>query len=168
MGQFVGCIQGMRAACMALDYPVVSGNVSLYNETNGQAILPTPVIGGVGVVAADSQHMTIGFKAGGQDIVVLGGDAVWLAQSIYMREIHGREDGAPPPLDLDSERRHGTFVAGLIAAQEITACHDIADGGLLVALAEMALAGNFGALRHPLVCSVFPLHGVRSRAHPEP
>ena len=145
MGQFVGCIQGMRAACMALDYPVVSGNVSLYNETNGQAILPTPVIGGVGVVAADSQHMTIGFKAGGQDIVVLGGDAVWLAQSIYMREIHGREDGAPPPLDLDSERRHGTFVAGLIAAQEITACHDIADGGLLVAIAEMALAGDFGA-----------------------
>ena len=145
MGQFVGCIAGMRAACAALDYPVVSGNVSLYNETNGQAILPTPVIGGVGIISAENRHMTISFKAEDEDIVVLGPEAVWLAQSLYMREIHGCETGAPPPVDLQAERRNGQFVAGLIATGAITACHDVSDGGLVVAIAEMALAADIGA-----------------------
>ena len=149
MGQFVGCIAGMRAAAEALDYPVVSGNVSLYNETNGQAILPTPVIGGVGVIDDADDRMTLAFKAAEEAIVVIGaqpaGTGGWLGQSLYAREIHGLEIGAPPPVDLTAEKRHGDFIRQLIADRQVTACHDIADGGLLVAVTEMALAGGLGA-----------------------
>ena len=149
MGQFVGCIDGMRAAAEALDYPVVSGNVSLYNETNGQAILPTPVIGGVGLIDDAKNHMTLAFKVAEEAIVVIGAQPArtggWLGQSLYAREIHGLETGAPPPVDLAAEKRHGDFIRHLIASQQVTACHDIADGGLLVAVTEMALAGGLGA-----------------------
>ena len=149
MGQFVGCIDGMRAAAEALDYPVVSGNVSLYNETNGQAILPTPVIGGVGLIDDAKNHMTLAFKVAEEAIVVIGaqpaGTGGWLGQSLYAREIHGLETGAPPPVDLAAEKRHGDFIRHLIASRQVTACHDIADGGLLVAVTEMALAGGLGA-----------------------
>ncbi|MBI0534173.1 phosphoribosylformylglycinamidine synthase subunit PurL [Roseomonas sp. KE2513] len=147
MGQFAACIRGMKAACLALDYPVVSGNVSLYNETRGveqpQAILPTPAIGGVGVIE-DARKATGLAPSAGQEIVLLGETRGHLGQSLWLREIAGREEGAPPPVDLAAERRHGDFVRERILAGAITACHDLADGGLLVALAEMALAANLG------------------------
>ncbi len=145
MGQFVGCIEGIREACLALDYPVVSGNVSLYNETNGKGILPTPAIGGVGIVDDVEKAVTIAFKRPGETIVLIGATAGHLGCSIYLRETFGREDGAPPPVDLAAERANGDFVRAQIAAGLLSACHDISDGGMLIALAEMALAGRIGA-----------------------
>jgi len=145
MGQFVGAIEGIGAACRALDFPIVSGNVSLYNETNGVGILPTPAIGGVGLLPDIDQMATIAFKAEGDIILLVGEDGSHLGQSIYLREILGREEGAPPPVDLDRERRTGDLVRGLIRGGLVTACHDISDGGLAVALAEMAMAGDRGA-----------------------
>ena len=145
MAQFALCIEGMAEACRALDYPVVSGNVSLYNETNGQAILPTPAIGGVGIIADWKKAMGLGFAAEGETIILIGAGKGHLGQSLYLREILGREEGPPPPVDLAAERRNGDFVRGLIEQGEITACHDVSDGGLLVALAEMAMASRIGA-----------------------
>jgi len=154
MGQIVGCVAGMAAACRALDYPVVSGNVSLYNETEGRAILPTPVIGGVGLIDDVRLLCTPALKAAGDALIVLGQPADrrdgWLGASLYLREIAGREEGAPPPLDLAAERRAGDLVRGLIRERRVTACHDVSDGGLLVAVAEMALAARgIGAAVEP-------------------
>jgi phosphoribosylformylglycinamidine synthase len=145
MGQFVGAIEGMREACLALDYPVVSGNVSLYNETNGTGILPTPVVGGVGLLANVGKSVSLGLKRAGESLVLIGETKGHLGASLYLREIAGREDGAPPPVDLAAERRNGDFVRSVIQARLAAACHDISDGGLLVALAEMAMAGAVGA-----------------------
>ncbi len=145
MGQLVGCIRGIAEACQALDFPVVSGNVSLYNETQGRAILPTPTIGAVGLLDDFSRSATIAFKAEDETILLLGGAPGWLGQSLYLRDICGREEGAPPPVDLAAERRHGDFVRAAIRAGTLTAVHDVSDGGLLVALAEMAIASGLGA-----------------------
>jgi phosphoribosylformylglycinamidine synthase II len=145
MGQFVRAINGIGDACTALTFPIVSGNVSLYNETNGQAILPTPAIGGVGLIEDLDRTATLSFKAEGDVILLVGGHGAHLGQSMYLREIHGREAGTAPTVDLDRERRHGDFVRGLIRAGRVTACHDISDGGLGAALAEMAIAGDLGA-----------------------
>ncbi len=143
MGQFAAAIAGMAEACQALAFPVVSGNVSLYNETDGVAILPTPAIGGLGVL--DDAAAAVGIAPGpGLDLVLVGAGAGWLGQSLWLREILGREAGAPPPVDLDAERRHGDFVRARILGGKVAACHDVSDGGLLVALAEMALAGDVG------------------------
>src|SRR5438067_772784 len=138
MGQLVGSIRGIAAAATALDFPVVSGNVSLYNETNGRAILPTPSIGGVGLLEDFTKSATLAFKAADEAILLVGETAGWLGQSLYLREICEREEGAPPPVDLASERRNGDLVRLLIGEGAVTAVHDVADGGLLVALAEMA------------------------------
>jgi len=155
MGQFVAAIRGMGAACRALDFPVVSGNVSLYNETQGTGILPTPAIGGLGVIA--DANAAIGLApASGSDLVLIGGAPGHLGCSLWLREILGREDGAPPPVDLASERRNGDFVRGAILGRQITACHDISDGGLLVALAEMAMASRHGITLAPLPAGVAP------------
>ena len=140
MGQFVGCIKGMSEAALKLKFPVVSGNVSLYNETNGVAILPTPVIGGVGLLEDLGKSATIAFKRHDEDIILIGSCSGWLGQSIYLREIHGLEMGAPPPLDLDEEKRNGDLVRNLIKQGTVSACHDVSDGGILIAIAEMALA----------------------------
>lgn len=146
MGQFVGCIQGIGEACRALDFPVVSGNVSLYNETNGKGILPTPAIGGVGILPDIAKRMTVAFKAAGEAIVVIGETKGHLGQSIYVRDILGRRAAdAPPPVDLTVERRNGDFVRAEIRAGALTAVHDASDGGLFAALAEMAMAGGIGA-----------------------
>jgi phosphoribosylformylglycinamidine (FGAM) synthase-like enzyme len=145
MGQLVGCIQGMGEACIALDFPVISGNVSLYNETNGQAIPPTPTIGGVGLLDDVARAVTIAFKATRQALVLIGETRGHFGASLYLREIEGCTDGAPPPVDLAVERRNGEMVRRLIDAGRISACHDVSDGGLLVALAEMAMAGEIGA-----------------------
>ena len=146
MGQLVGCIRGIGEASRALDFPIVSGNVSLYNETNGRAILPTPTIGGVGVLDDFTRSMTIAFKSEGELILLIGETDGWLGQSVYLRDICGLEEGAPPPVDLAAERRHGEFVRSLIRDRVVTAVHDVSDGGLLVALAEMAMAGRVGAV----------------------
>jgi len=149
MGQFVGCVRGIADACRALDVPVVSGNVSLYNETNGRAILPTPTIGAVGLLEDFRRSTSLAFKAVDETILLLGDTTGWLGQSIYLREICGREEGAPPPVDLAAERRNGDFVRRLIADGRLTAVHDVADGGLLVAVAEMAMASGIGAQLDP-------------------
>ncbi|QBR70225.1 phosphoribosylformylglycinamidine synthase subunit PurL [Beijerinckiaceae bacterium] len=145
MGQLVGCIQGISEACRALDFPVVSGNVSLYNESSGRGILPTPSIGGVGLVADVRRTATLALKRPGEKILLIGTTEGWLGQSLYLREICSREDGAPPPVDLAAEKRNGDFVRELIVEGAASAVHDISDGGLAVALAEMALAGKIGA-----------------------
>jgi len=146
MGQIVAALDGISAACRALDYPIVSGNVSLYNETSGQAIQPTPTIGGVGMIADYKQSVGLGFVAEGQTILVIGKTLGHLGQSLYLREIHGREEGQVPPTDLSVEKSNGDFVRSQILSGIITSCHDISDGGLLVAIAEMAMAGQIGAL----------------------
>ena len=144
MGQFAAAIRGMAAACEALDFPVVSGNVSLYNETEGKGILPTPAIGGLGVL--EDAALAVGYGLPSWlDIVVIGKTQGWLGQSLWLREINGREDGAPPPVDLAVERANGDFVRSRILAGEIRACHDVSDGGLLIAVAEMAMASGVGA-----------------------
>ena len=145
MGQFADAVEGMGEACLALDFPVVSGNVSFYNETNGKGILPTPVIGGVGLIDDLARTATLALSAVGQSLVLVGATAGHLGCSAYLKEIEGRGEGAPPPVDLACERRNGDFVRAEIAAGRITICHDLSDGGLLVAVAEMALAGGIGA-----------------------
>ncbi|MCZ8124815.1 MAG: phosphoribosylformylglycinamidine synthase subunit PurL [Tagaea sp.] len=145
MGQFVGAVQGMRKACKALRYPVVSGNVSLYNETNGNAILPAPVVGGVGLLKDADKRVDLALKEAGHALIVVGKTQGWLGASVYLREIEGIEDGAPPPVDLAAEKRNGDFVRGLIGKKLVAACHDASDGGILCAIAEMALAGRKGA-----------------------
>ncbi|BAT59765.1 phosphoribosylformylglycinamidine synthase 2 [Variibacter gotjawalensis] len=144
MGQFVGCVRGISEACRVLDFPVVAGNVSLYNETNGRGILPTPTIGGVGLIDDVATAASIAFKAEGEAVLMIGENTGWLGQSSYLRDYIGRTEGAPPPVDLVLERKTGEFVRTLILEGGVTACHDVSDGGLLVALAEMAMAGNIG------------------------
>jgi phosphoribosylformylglycinamidine synthase subunit PurL len=146
MGQLVGCVRGISEACRALDFPVVSGNVSLYNETNGKAILPTPSIGGVGLLDDFTGSATLAFKAGDEAILLVGEPRGWLGQSLYLREICGREEGAPPPVDLARERKAGDLVRGLIRDKLVSAVHDVSDGGILVAVAEMAIASRIGAV----------------------
>ena len=148
MGQLVHAIRGIGDACRVLGFPIVSGNVSLYNETSGQGILPTPTIGGVGLIADWTRMARIGFAADGEAILLVGAPAGWgthLGQSAYLRDIHGRAAGAPPPVDLHREKRVGDHVRGLIESGVVTACHDLSDGGLAVALAEMAMAAGIGA-----------------------
>jgi phosphoribosylformylglycinamidine synthase len=152
MGQFVGCVEGMAEACRALDFPVVSGNVSLYNETKNEdgsslAILPTPAIGGVGLLDDWQKSATIAFKEEGDEINLIRATrgSSELGQSLWLREIHGRTEGSPPPVDLEAERNVGEFIRRAIAEGWINAVHDVSDGGLAVALAEMALAGDLGA-----------------------
>jgi phosphoribosylformylglycinamidine synthase subunit PurL len=144
MGTFVGCIRGIAEACRALDFPVVSGNVSLYNETNGQGILPTPTIGGVGLLDDVAVHASLRFKREGDAVILIGAATGWLGQSIYLHEICGRADGAPPPVDLAAEKRNGDFVRQLIRSGQVDTVHDCSDGGIAVALAEMAIPGGIG------------------------
>ncbi len=146
MGQIVRAIDGMAEACRALDFPVVSGNVSLYNETNGVAIPPTPTVGGVGLLP--NYDVVAGFStmAEGDTLVLIGETVGELGASLYLREVLGREDGAPPPVDLTLERRTGDFVRGEIEAGRLTCVHDLSDGGLIGAAADMALASDTGVV----------------------
>jgi phosphoribosylformylglycinamidine synthase II len=144
MGQIVEAIRGMGEACRALDFPVVSGNVSLYNETSGNAILPTPAIGAVGLIDDLEERGWISLEQAGEMLIVIGKTEGWLGASIYQREVMGAEEGAPPPVNLKAERLHGDFVRNLIRQGRVTACHDVSGGGLLVAVAEMAMAGGLG------------------------
>ncbi|OAM78704.1 phosphoribosylformylglycinamidine synthase subunit PurL [Devosia elaeis] len=148
MGQFVKAVEGIGEACRVLEFPIVSGNVSLYNETNGRGILPTPTIGGVGLLPEWNRSVGIGFVAENQPILLIGGPAergMHLGQSIYLRDLFDRRDGDAPHVDLAAEKKTGDFVRKLIRSGVVTACHDLSDGGLGVALAEMAITGGIGA-----------------------
>jgi phosphoribosylformylglycinamidine synthase len=144
MGQFVGAIQGMKEACEALKYPIVSGNVSLYNETNGVGIPPTPAIGGVGLVPDIARMATLALKRDGDLLVTIGREEGHLGQSLYQLIVAGKAEGAPPPVSLADEIKAGNLVRTLIREGRVRAVHDLSDGGLLVGLAEMALAGDLG------------------------
>lgn len=156
MGQLVYCVRGISEACTALDFPVVSGNVSLYNETNGRGILPTPTIGAVGILDDLTKSTTLAFKNEGEEILLIGETRGWLGQSSFLVTVLGREEGAPPPVDLAIEKRNGDFVRGLIDQRLATAVHDLSDGGLLVALAEMAMASGIGAHLHAVPAKLPP------------
>ncbi len=144
MGQIVRAIDGMAEACRALDFPVVSGNVSLYNETNGAAIPPTPAVGGVGLIADYGKRADFASLMPGDQLVLIGETTGWLGASMYLREVHGREEGAPPPVDLATEKRNGDLVRDLIQSGDVTVVHDLSDGGLVAAAVEMALASGVG------------------------
>lgn len=148
MAQFVEAVKGIGDAGRALDFPVVSGNVSLYNETRGDdgsvtAIQPAPVIGGVGVLEDVHKAVGLAFPDAGE-ILLIGETIGTLGQSLWLKEILNREEGAPPAINFEAERRNGDFVRGLIQDELVTACHDVSDGGLLLAVAEMAMAGGIG------------------------
>ena len=160
MGQIVGCLEGMADACRALDFPIVSGNVSLYNESKatggGSAILPTPAIGGVGLLPDWSKSATIAFKGSGDIILAIGRRGGHLGQTLWLRECHGREEGPPPSVSLAAERAAGDLVREGIRSGALTAVHDVSDGGIAVTIAEMALAGNIGAMidrKQPFDCA---------------
>ncbi len=157
MGQFAGSVMGMKEACERLKYPVVSGNCSLYNETNGIGIPPTPAIGGVGLIPDWTKSATIKLKADGDLLVLIGREDGHLGQSLYQLIFTGKVEGAPPPVDLNDEITGGNLVRALIREDKVAAVHDCSDGGLLVAVAEMALAGERGV-------SLFPYEG-RLPAH---
>ncbi len=144
MGQIVRSIDGMAEACRALDFPVVSGNVSLYNETNGVAIPPTPTVGAVGLLADYGLRADFSNMKAGDSLVLIGETLGALGASLYLREILGREDGAPPPVDLALERKTGDFLRGLIHSGQCKVVHDLSDGGLAIGAAEMALASGIG------------------------
>jgi phosphoribosylformylglycinamidine synthase len=153
MGQIVAAIEGMAEACRALDFPVISGNVSLYNETNGQAILPTPAVGGVGLLPDLARRAGFNGLRAGHQMILIGETEGHLSQSILERAAFGREAGPPPPVDLRAERLHGDFVRGLIREGAVSVCHDLSDGGLAAAAAELALASGVGiALHNPTGC----------------
>jgi phosphoribosylformylglycinamidine synthase II len=147
MAQFVGCLEGMADACRALDFPIVSGNVSLYNESKatggGSAILPTPAIGGVGLLDDWSNSIGIGYQEG-ENLVLIGHSDSHVGQSLWLDVCHGRRDGAPPPVDLAAEKRAGELIRHLATESVVSAIHDCSDGGAAVAVAEMALAANIG------------------------
>ncbi len=144
MGQFVECIRGMGDACSKLNYPVVSGNVSLYNETNGIGIYPTPAIGGVGLIKDLSNVKTLSLKNEGNFLCVVGKSKNHLGNSKYMTIIQKKEDGGTPEISLDEELKNGHFVLELINEQLIESSHDVGEGGILIAIAEMCIAGNLG------------------------
>lgn len=144
MGQFVRAVQGIGEACKSLDMPIVSGNVSLYNETHGKAILPTPTIGAVGLLEDADLAVTIGGYRENDAIFLIGEPAKHLGQSSYLRICVGREEGAPPPVDLEVERRNGACTRQAIRSGLVTACHDLSDGGLAIGLAEMTIASGLG------------------------
>lgn len=145
MGQLVDSINGMKEACEALNYPVVSGNVSLYNETNGVAIYPTPTIGGVGLLKNINNMMTFNFKNIENIIAVIGETSGHLSQSALIYDIIGDKNGPPPQINLKEEKKNGLFVTDLIKTKLIQAVHDVSHGGIIVTLAEMCMASNIGA-----------------------
>ncbi len=160
MGQIISVIEGIKDACNALNFPVVSGNVSLYNETcNAQgeniSILPTPAIGGLGVLDNVSRAVGNALKENFQ-LVIIGETKGHIGQSLWLREIMGQEAGPPPTVDLKTERKNGNFVRQVINQGLVAACHDISDGGLLISIAEMAMAGNIGCTLDAPECGMRP------------
>lgn len=144
MGQLVFAIKGIGEACKALDFPIVSGNVSLYNETNGEAILPTPTMAGVGLLENYSKMARIGGMQNDDIIVLVGKTGSHLGQSIYLRDILNKTSGTPPHVDLAIEKQNGLFVRNVIQQDLVNAAHDLSDGGLALAMAEMVIKSKKG------------------------
>ena len=145
MGQFVDVIKGISEACVALDYPVISGNVSLYNETNGVAIKPTPTIGGVGFIQDVNKSMTLSLKSSDSLLLVIGETKGHIHQSALCHDILHLKKGPPPAINLNEEKKNSFFVRELIDKKIAKSVHDISDGGIALAVAEMCMAGKMGA-----------------------
>jgi phosphoribosylformylglycinamidine synthase len=148
MGQIVHAIKGIGEACTVLEFPIVSGNVSLYNETNGRGILPTPTIAGVGLIEDHARMARSGFAREGDAIILIGAPEAWgthLGQSAYLRDVLGRREGTAPHVDLDHEKQAGHYVLSLIRSGRVNSVHDLSDGGLALALAESSIKGSTGA-----------------------
>ena len=145
MGQFVETIDGISQACKYLDFPVVSGNVSFYNETQSKAISPTPTIGGVGLIKNLDYMTTINLKEIGSYILVVGKTLGHLYQSEFFREVLEIKDGPPPEINLFNEKNNGLLIQTLISKKLVNSVHDISSGGILVALSEMCISGKIGA-----------------------
>ena len=145
MGQFVDVIKGISEACVALDYPVISGNVSLYNETNGVAIKPTPTIGGVGFIQDVNKSMTLSLKFSDSLLLVVGETKGHIHQSALCHDILHLKKGPPPAINLNEEKKNSFFVRELIDKKIAKSVHDISDGGIALAVAEMCMAGKMGA-----------------------
>jgi len=145
MGQFVETIDGISQACVYLDFPVVSGNVSFYNETNNSAISPTPTIGGVGLIKNLKNIMTQNLKNIGSSIMVIGKNTGHLYQSELFREVLNFNDGQPPAINLFNEKNNGLTILTLISKKLLNSVHDISSGGLILTLTEMCITGNMGA-----------------------
>jgi|TARA_B110000914_G_scaffold214145_1_gene216723 phosphoribosylformylglycinamidine synthase len=148
MGQFAGVVTGMIEACEILDYPVVSGNVSLYNETNGKGINPTPAIGGVGLIENLNHFSTPHLKRDNDTVLLVGKTDGYLGQSIYAKEILNIISGLPPKVNLKNEKKIGDAIRDLININKLDTVHDISDGGFLVALTEMSISGGIGVKIH--------------------
>ncbi|MDB9926287.1 phosphoribosylformylglycinamidine synthase subunit PurL [Hyphomicrobiales bacterium] len=148
MGQFAGVVTGMIEACEILDYPVVSGNVSLYNETNGKGINPTPAIGGIGLIENLNHFSTPHLKRDNDTVLLVGKTDGYLGQSIYAKEILNIISGLPPKVNLKNEKKIGDTIRDLININKLDTVHDISDGGFLVALTEMSISGGIGVKIH--------------------
>ena len=144
MGEFVECINGMKEACEFLNFPVVSGNVSFYNETNSKSIFPTPVIGGIGLLDNLNKIINMKTKKVGNLIIVVGKTFGHLGQSSFMREIYSANEGAPPEINLTNEKNNGNSILNLINLNLVSSCHDVSSGGILISLAEMSMASMLG------------------------
>ena len=145
MGQFVDVIKGIKEACTELDYPVISGNVSLYNETNGVGIKPTPTIGGVGLIQDVNNTMTYGLKSSDNLLIVVGETKGHIHQSALCHDILHLKKGPPPTMNLQEEKKNSFFIRGLIEKKLVQSAHDVSDGGIALAIAEMCMAGTIGA-----------------------
>ena len=144
MGEFVECINGMKEACEFLNFPVVSGNVSFYNETNSKSIFPTPVIGGIGLFDNLNKIINMKTKKVGNLIIIVGKTFGHLGQSSLMREIYSVNEGSPPEINLTNEKNNGQSILNLINLNLVTSCHDVSSGGILISLAEMSMASMLG------------------------
>ena len=145
MGQFVETIDGISQACTYLDFPVVSGNVSFYNETKNKAISPTPTIGGVGLIKNLNYMVTKNFKEEGNHILIIGKTLGHLFQSEFFREVLDFKEGPPPEINLFNEKNNGLAVLNLISKKLVKSVHDISSGGILITLSEMCITSNIGA-----------------------
>ena len=144
MGEFIECIEGMKEACEFLDFPVVSGNVSFYNETNSKSIFPTPVIGGIGIFDNLNKIINMKTKKAGNIIIVIGKTFGHLNQSSFIKDIYSINDGPPPEVNLTNEKNNGDSISNLIKNDLVSSCHDVSSGGILIALAEMSMASMLG------------------------
>ena len=145
MGQFVDVIKGIKEACTELDYPVISGNVSLYNETNGVGIKPTPTIGGVGLIQDVNNTMTYGLKSSDNLLIVVGETKGHVHQSALCHDILHLKKGPPPTMNLKEEKKNSLFIRDVIEKKLAQSVHDVSDGGIALAIAEMCMAGKIGA-----------------------
>ena len=144
MGEFVECVQGISEACKYLDYPVVSGNVSFYNQTKDVGIKPTPTIGGVGLIKNYKNMITMNFKDIGNQVLLIGKTEGHIDQSLFARVILDEKKGPPPEVNLFNEKNNGETLLNLIEKNYIRSAHDISLGGIMTAVSKMCIKGNKG------------------------